>query len=73
MGPNHFTRLMALLGAFGTDGLRTDGRPVYPYQLGTRHPRSGGNPQHCKKGPGRRHVQGKANKARRFERKLRNC
>lgn len=71
---NRLTAIMAALGAFGTGyGQVKDGRPVYPYTMGARHPRVGRQPQHCKKGPGRCHVQGKASPVRRFERKLRTC
>jgi hypothetical protein len=70
---NRLTAFMHTLGAFGADPAPANERPVYPYSVGAPHPRTGGNPQHCKKGPGRRHVQGKANHARRFQRKLRTC
>ncbi len=73
---NRLTAIMAALGAFGTGhtgGLYPEGRVAYPYTMGARHPRVGRQPQHCKKGPGRGHVQGKATPVRRFERKLRTC
>lgn len=56
---SRLTEIMAALGAFGTDTPRGNGRPIYPYPVGQRHERTGRQPQHCKKGPGRRHVQGR--------------
>lgn len=74
---NRLTAFMAALGAFGTPDLSStsEGRPFYPYPLrsGTR-PKSGALvPHYRKKGPGRRHTQGKAKPVRRFERKLATC
>lgn len=67
------TSIMAALGAFGTNFDEPEGRPIYPYTMGERHNRAGRQPQHCKKGPGRRHTQGKGNFERRRARKLRTC
>lgn len=66
---NPITRIMAMLGAFGSDGLNTSGRAVYPYALREKGHRGGRQPQYTKKGPGRRHVQGKTyNRFKRMKR-----
>lgn len=76
MMQSRLAQIMAALGAFGVSPYGNIGestRVPYPYVMGHRHDRAGRGPQHRKKGPGRRHHQGKANHARRFERKLRTC
>lgn len=71
---NRLTAIMAALGAYGNMSNPEGSRRVfYPYTLGERHIRAGGFPSHTKKGPGRRHVQGKGNFERRRARKLRTC
>lgn len=71
---NRLTSIMAALGAFGN--MDNDGgtaRVPYPYTLRERHIRAGGFKTFTKKGPGRRHTQGKGNFERRRARKLRTC
>lgn len=72
IGKNWLTSVLSHLGAFG-DKFPENVRPVYPYQVGEKNPRAGKQPQHCKKGPGRRPVTGVSDNARRMERKLRSC
>lgn len=57
-------KLMAALASlgFGTSPYGTAKKSIrvpYPYAMGHHHDRAGRGPQHCKKGPGRRHRQGK--------------
>lgn len=65
--------IMALLGAFDGTTTNTTERVPYPYGMGEKHIRVGRIPHPRKKGPGRRHNQGKPTPARHLERKLRTC
>lgn len=57
------TEIMAILGAFGTSDLSSasNARVPYPYGMGEKHTRVRLSPHYRKKGPGRRHIQGKTN------------